>query len=320
MALTNLQYNIIKKEYDDTRMENQRILDERVAYVESHVDGYKELSDAIVSLSVEFAKLKLMGKESSINELKSTIEDLRLQKKELLAAANLPDNYLEPIYVCPDCKDTGYIGSQKCHCLKQRMISLLYSQSNISEYLNTVDFKKVSNEYYFGKDLENFSNTFNKSVQFVEKFDSDYQNMIFYGTVGTGKSLLSACIAKKLIESGHSVIYFSATALMDALSKYTFDYKSKDELSQTYSDIFECDLLIIDDLGTEMINSFTISSLFNCMNERFLRKKSIIISTNLSLDDLCDRYTDRIASRLTGSFTFCKLSGPDIRLASKVRQ
>lgn len=320
MALTNLQFNSIKKEYDDVRMENQRLLEERLSYVESHIDGYKELSDAIVNLSVESAKLKLMGEDRSLADLKATIEDLKLQKKELLVAANLPDNYLDPIYNCPDCQDTGYIGSEKCHCLKQRIISLLYCQSNISDYLNNVDFKKVSNEYYFGKDLENFSDTFNKSVQFVEKFDSDYQNMIFYGTVGTGKSLLSACIAKKLIETGHSVIYFSAASLMEALSKYTFDYKAKDELSGIYSDIFECDLLIIDDLGTEMTNSFTISSLFNCMNERFLRKKSIIISTNLSLDDLRDRYTDRITSRLTGSFTFCKLSGPDIRLVSKVKQ
>jgi len=320
VALTNLQFNQIKKEYDDTRRENQKILDERVAYVENHVDGYKELSDAIVNLSVESAKLKLLGEDRSLSDLKETINDLKLQKKELLMAANLPDNYLEPIYNCPDCKDTGYIGREKCHCLKQRIISLLYCQSNIADYLENVAFMKVSNEYYIGKDLENFSNTFHNSVQFVEKFDSVYQNMIFYGTVGTGKSLLSACIAKKLIESGHSVIYFSASALMEALSKYTFDYKSKDEMSQTYSDIFECDLLIIDDLGTEMVNSFTVSSLFNCMNERFLRKKSIIISTNLSLDDLRDKYTDRITSRLTGSFTFCKLSGPDIRLVSKVKR
>ena len=141
----------------------------------------------------------------------------------------------------------------------------------------------------------------------------DYQNIIFYGTVGTGKSFLSNCIAKEVIEQGHSVIYFSATNFFETLAKYTFDYKSKDELASIYEDIYTCDLLIIDDLGTEMTNKFASSQLFSCLNERHLGRKSTIISTNLSLEDLCDTYSERIFSRIMNYFLLCKIVGPDIR-------
>ena len=141
-----------------------------------------------------------------------------------------------------------------------------------------------------------------------------YQNLCFYGTVGTGKSFLSGCIAKALMKDGYSVIYFSASGLIDLFSRYAFDYKSREESEEAYQDIYNCDLLIIDDLGTELTNSFSVSRLFTCLNERALRKKSIIISTNLSLEELRDRYSDRIFSRLTGNFKFCRMTGPDIRM------
>ena len=135
--------------------------------------------------------------------------------------------------------------------------------------------------------------------------------------MGTGKSFLSAYIAKSLIESGHSVIYFSAVSLTDMLSKYAFDYKSRSDFSDPCNDLYECDLLIIDDLGTEVTNTFVASQLFSCLNERHLRRKATIISTNLSLEELRDRYSDRVFSRITSNYTICKLTGPDIRMYKK---
>ena len=314
MSLTNLQYETIKRVYDEKQRRHRLLLEERTAYVNEHVDGYREISDAISTLSVQNAKKLLDGDENALLDLRKMIQDLKLQKTALLKSAELPPDYLSPEYDCPDCKDTGYVNGKKCLCFKQAMVNILYDQSNIREFLETQNFDKVSDKYYKGKDLIHFHDTFEKANNFVKNFDNDYQNIIFYGTVGTGKSFLSGCIAKSLIESGHSVIYFSATALMDTLSKYSFDYKSKEELNEFYQDIYECDLLIIDDLGTELTNAFSVSRLFTCLNERFLRKKSIVISTNLSLEELRDRYTDRIFSRLTGNFIFCRLTGPDIRM------
>lgn len=317
MSFTNSQIDAINRIYDERRMLNQAENDRRREYVEAHVDGYKELSDAIASISVEHAKKMIMKQADSVEELKSILSGLFKQKKALLVGANLPENYLDPIYDCPDCKDTGYINGQKCHCFKQLSVSMLYSNSNINEYLQSVSFSQVSDKYYEGDELIAFQDTFSKATNFVKNFDSEFKNLLIYGTVGSGKSLISACIAKELINSGNSVLYFSASSLMDLFSRYSFDYSTKQDLYSAYADLFECDLLIIDDLGTELINNFTITALFTCLNERFLNKKSTIISTNLSPKAIDETYTERIYSRLVGNYTFCKLYGPDIRFKTK---
>jgi DNA replication protein DnaC len=152
---------------------------------------------------------------------------------------------------------------------------------------------------------------------FIKLFDKDYQNLFFYGTVGTGKSFLSCCVAKELMDRGSLVIYFSSSQLFDTLSKSTFDKDSKEAISGISEDICDCDLLIIDDLGTELTNSFVSSQLFSCLNNRHLRKKSTIITTNLSLGELRDRYSDRIFSRITSNYKVCKLTGHDIRMLKK---
>ena len=135
--------------------------------------------------------------------------------------------------------------------------------------------------------------------------------------MGTGKSFLSGCVAKELIDSGHPVIYFSASGLFDLLARAKFDYKSLEDLRGEYEDLFSCDLLIIDDLGTEYTNNLVNSELFSLINERHLKHKATIISTNLSLEDFRNRYSDRIFSRITSNYEICKLTGPDIRMYKK---
>lgn len=317
MSFTNAQYDSIKRIYDNRVMDNQAELDRRIAYVNANVDGYRELSDAIASLRISYAAKKMHGEIGDTEDLKKTIDDLVSQKNALLAAASLPEDYLNPIYTCKDCKDTGYIDGQKCHCFRKLAIDMLYTDSNIGAYLRSVDFSMISDKYYTGDELVAFRDTYKKARNFVENFDTDFKNLLIYGTVGSGKSLISACIAKSLIEKEHTVMYFSASGLMDLFSRYSFDYENKQELYSAYSDIFECDLLIIDDLGTEKINNFTITALFGCLNERILNKKSTIISTNMSPHDLGENYTERIYSRLVGQYDFCKLYGPDIRFKAK---
>ena len=136
--------------------------------------------------------------------------------------------------------------------------------------------------------------------------------LLFWGDVGTGKSFLAACIANGLLDQGVSVMMTNFTRILNKLS----DLQVK-ERSQFISDFGKVDLLIIDDLGTEITNTFVASQLFSCLNERGLRKKAMIISTNLSLEELRDRYSDRIFSRITSSFSLCKLTGQDIRICKK---
>ena len=322
MNLSNLQYDRIMQEYKDDRMDAEKQADERRSYVYSHIDGFKELSDKIAALSLESTRRALTGDKSALGELSEKIAELNRQKEELLTAGGLEAGYLKPRYKCMLCGDTGYVNGRKCRCFIQKETAILYDQSGIRSVLKDISFDKLSERFYSGEDLERFRESKSKSLNFVNKFDSDYQNLLFYGTVGTGKSMLSSCIAGELLKEGHSVLYFSSSALMDELAKSTFEKgsTSNDRSGYPVTDsrmLHDCDLLIIDDLGTEMTNSFTVASLFSLLNERFLRKRPVIISTNLSLEELQARYTDRIFSRLTGEFTFCRLSGPDIRIALK---
>lgn len=313
MALSNAQYDQIKKIYDKRLLDRHYESEKRLSYVNEHVPGFKALNDDISALCLKQAELLLDGNTSALSDLKASIGQLKSQKVALLKNAGLSPDYLDIPYICPDCEDTGYINGQKCHCFKQQALALLYDKSNLREYLDSLDFSMVSDQYYEGEDLVHFKDSYQKSMNFVNNFKNDYQNLYFYGTVGTGKSFLSGCIAKELLQNGYSVIYFSAAGLMDVIAKYSFNRKQDQDFEAVYQDIYDCDLLIIDDLGTESINDFTISQLFTCLNERFLRKKSVVISTNLSLKELRDYYSERIFSRIVGNFLFCKMTGPDIR-------
>ncbi|MDE6185322.1 MAG: ATP-binding protein, partial [Lachnospiraceae bacterium] len=313
MALNNSQYETIMREYEDRQTKNRHLVEQRTNEVYQNVEGYRALSESIAAISVSQGKKLLDGDEYALEELRESIRNLSSMKEQLLTSAGYPSDYLEPVYNCPDCHDTGYIDGIKCHCFKQAVIDLLYEQSGIRSMLEKENFSVLSYDYFQGEDLERFQNSVHTCKNFIKNFDSDYQNLFFYGTVGTGKSFLSGCIARELIESGHSVIYFSSAGLFETLSRNMFDYKNKDDILSFHEDLHGCDLLIIDDLGTEYTSNVTVSAFFSLLNQRHLGKKSTIISTNLSLEDLRNRYSDRIFSRITNQYTVCKFTGPDIR-------
>lgn len=318
MSLTNSQYDAIMREYDQIQLRNRQILADRAEEVEQAIPDYDRACAEIASLSVEYGKQYVSGEITNLDEYHQKMNELSYRKKKLLEEAGFPCDYLEPVYTCPDCKDTGYVDGKRCLCLEKRIINVLYSQSNLDQVLSTENFSSLSYDYYSGEDLANFRKAVESSFSFVKNFHVEYQNLLFYGAVGTGKSFLSNCIAREILNLGYSVIYFSASGLFELLARYAFDANQKEMLYKTLEDLYNCDLVIIDDLGTEMTNNFSNSHLFTFLNERNLRKKPTIISTNLSLSELKDRYSERIFSRLTNQFTFRKLSGSDIRVLKNI--
>lgn len=322
MALTNSQYESIIRKYEQTRDRNRSLLDARREEIYETVPGFRELADSVGSLSVAEARRMLEGDEEAAARLHDRLAEISSRRKQLLSGYGFPEDYLEPVYDCPHCRDTGYLLTpeglrKKCRCFRQQEISLLYAQSHIQSMIAKENFSTLSYRYYEGEDLRRFETAVKICRNFIGTFRTDFQNLFFYGTVGTGKSFLSGCVARELLQAGHSVLYFSAPGLFDTLARYSFDAGSKEALHDLYEDFYGCDLLIIDDLGTEITNSFVTSQLFSCLNERYLRSSSTLISTNLSLEELRDRYSDRIFSRITSSFTLCKLTGPDIRILKK---
>lgn len=308
---------MIQRQYEQKQLSARQTLEDHKRHVRETISGYSELEDMICEVSVSQGRKLLEGDSNALTELHDKLQELRKKQIELLNEANLPKDYLEMHYECPDCKDTGYVDGKKCHCLIQEINAIAYAQSQIYELMQNDNFDTLSYSYYQGDDLSRFQKAVISCKNFVKKFNSDYHNLFFYGTVGTGKSFLSGCVAKALLDQNHSVLYFSSAALFDAVADQTFG-RSDDDSDIDYShDIYNVDLLIIDDLGTEITNQFVASCLFNCLTRRQLNRKATIISTNLSLEELRDRYSDRIFSRITSNFDIIKITGPDIRMYKK---
>ena len=312
MPLGNARMQAILKEYDQTREKNRIILAKRMAEVEAKAPAYFDYHKQIISLCMQRAGSALYPETSfmSDSEYQKTLSSLRKAKDQALLNSGFSKDYLDPIYDCPACRDTGYIETAQCDCLKQRIIRTLYSQSGIAYLLENNNFSTLSYDYYEGADLDAFKNAVQVSMDMVRNFSAEKGNILFYGTVGCGKSFLSGCIAKALMDQGISVVYFSAAQLFDILYQNT--------LYNALEDLYNYDLIIVDDLGAEMTNSFVTTALFSFLNERILREKATIISTNLNLSELKERYSDRIVSRIIQNFKLCKLSGPDIRILKRL--
>lgn len=327
MSLTNAQYDAIMRRYEARQIQNRHITAQRLKEAYSRSPRLKELEDAIASTAVSRAKLMLDGDEEALPRLKGELAKLMEQKARLLADLGYPADYFEPPYACPDCKDTGYIGTEKCHCFKQAAIDLVYTQSNLKGILAEENFDTFSFDYYSREadpamggrsPYQAAMDAVAQCKTFIQEFDSSFHNLLIYGDTGVGKTFLSNCVARELLNSGHSVIYFTAAQLFAVLEKTTFRRDKGGEQSGDYQNLFDCDLLIIDDLGTEFSNSFTTSQLFLCLNERLLRRKSTIISTNLNIPQLAELYSERTFSRVTSNYTMLKLSGSDIRILKKI--
>ena len=317
MAMDNSQFDAIMREYDQLQLQHKHELSARFDEVYTKLPEYKVLDESVSTVSMAYARKLIEGDTIAQNTLKKELSDISSKKEQLLIQNGFPKDYLEMHYSCPFCKDTGYIDGEKCVCLKNRLLSVLYEQSNIAKLLKTDNFQALSEKYYEGEDLLRFREAVSLCHQFVNNFETTKENLFLYGNVGVGKSFLSCCIAKELLDKGNSVLYFSSSHLFDTLKESDFGKDSKENLYTSKEDIYNCDLVVIDDLGTELTNSYVSTRLFSLINERILRNKSTIISTNLSLKDLRELYSDRIFSRITTKYKLCKLSGPDIRIYKK---
>lgn len=327
MALSNSQYNAVMREYGQQQLTNKHEQDRRVAEVYKNVPQIRALDEAISTESAACARRLLDGDTGARAKLRELLADLREQKVVLLRSAGFPEDYMEMHYRCPDCKDTGYADGKRCHCFEQARIRILYAQSNIRDVLERENFNTFSFRYFDDTrevpglrmtELAYMKLVVKRCLAFAENFKKDGGNILFTGSTGVGKTFLTNCIAKELIDRYVSVIYLSSHDLFEIFSKHKFSYGSEEDLEETYRHILECDMLIIDDLGTEMNNTFVSSQLFYCINERLNRGKGTMISTNLSMDMLRDTYSDRVTSRLMSHYTTIPLYGGDIRMKKRV--
>ena len=317
----------ILEEYEKLQNEAKEMQKERIKEVYNKVPRLKDIDEKIKSLGVEMAMAVVNGSNSEeiIKKTRDNITSLKVEKGELLSLHKIPLDFLEIKYKCSKCNDTGFIGSQKCSCFRQKLIDKLYQQSNLKEIVkrenfDTFNISFYSSDIYPGENIsprKNMEKIFTSCLNFVNNFDSIDDNLFFYGSSGLGKTFLSHCIAKDLLDRGKVVIYQTAPNLMDIIKSAKYDENSNKEV---LDDILDCDLLIIDDLGTEPNHTgYSQLELFNIINARLLKNKKMIISTNLPLDDFDSIYAERIKSRIFGAFTLHKFFGDDIRLLKRKR-
>ena len=319
MPLQNYQYDTIMREYNRRQARNRRIQEEHLAEAYEKIPRLREIDEEVATLSARKARALISRQEVGIEDLRNDIALLSQERTALLLSSGYPADYLEMSYTCPLCQDTGYIGSQKCSCFKKAEIELLYTQSNLKEILEKENFDHFSFDYYSDTmkneatgltERETAKRAYDIARGFVRNFDDSFENLFLYGDTGVGKTFLSHCIAHELLESAHCVMYFSAFDLFDLLAESKFSR----EKTEGEEFVFDSDLLIIDDLGTELTNSFVSSQLFLCINERIMRRKSTIISTNLKLENFSDTYSERTFSRIASNYRMVKLEGKDIRI------
>ena len=318
MGLSNAQYDAIMREYDRKRIEAAHRMDAKLAQVYEMIPEYYDVEEEIREIAFQSGLKSIAGDTGALARMREQIEELSKRKTELLVSHGFTADFLEMDYECKDCKDTGYVDGKKCHCLSQKILKELYSKSNVGDILEKENFDTLNLDDYTDSEYEVMKPIIDKCRAYVENFEEKKENLIFLGNPGVGKTFLSNCIAKALLDKGHSVIYFTSVQLFDTLSKYAFSYDYSDESQNMKEDIFTCDLLIIDDLGTETTTKFVETQLFSIVNERIVRNKATIISTNLGLADMNERYSERIISRFAGNYSMYRLDISDIRFKKKI--
>ena len=313
-------YVLAVKELEEIRSENKRILEYRKMETGSAIPRIPEIDAELMKAGTALLKT-VLDKSQSFDAVKTNIEKLQAEKVKLLSDNGFSKDYLDDIYTCPKCQDTGFILGKRCDCLKSLVAKHIGANANLSEYMKNqtfenFDFSLFEDATVDGKTVPVLK-IMQKAVQicmdFAEKFDKEKANIILSGNAGTGKTFLSSCIANRALERGKTVYYTSAYKLFETLEALKFGKETGEDAEEIAKYIYDVDLLIIDDLGTEFTTQFTSAVFFDIINSRLVSGKSTLISTNLDLEGINNLYSQRITSRIMGDYKAITLYGTDIR-------
>lgn len=310
---------------EEKEEQRRRALDEdarrhRLAY--GRVPALYEIDARLASLVGEYAAA-VWGGSRPLDDIARESLDLHARRAELLTEIGRPIDWLDGAWSCPKCRDTGFVEGRMCGCLralyeKQRRQSLSALLKLGDESFETFDLSYYSDERSGGiSPREQMTAVCGFCRDYAEHFGGDSVNLLFRGGTGLGKTFLSACIARVVSDKGFSVVYETTVDAMAAFEAQKF--RPDEEADERVDRLTGCELLILDDLGTEMVTEFTRSALYTLINARLLGGKKTIISTNLTAADMARLYTPQICSRLEGEYQDLPFVGTDIRRIKKER-
>jgi DNA replication protein DnaC len=316
-------YNDILQEYSNIRSKTKQDYELKKHEIYERVPRLKEVENELSRIGLDAARHIIKNPDSSellVRELQFLSEKLREEKLNILDKYNIPIDSLNEKHICSKCKDTGFIGSEKCDCFKRKLASKYFKTSNMENLLVNENFDTFNLALFSDNNENGISQRDNMKKHMLKAMDfgsaiksGKNSNILLYGPSGQGKTFLSSCIAKDLIENGYSVLYLTAFKLIDLIRNIRFSNDINVNFEERYNLLLDVDLLIIDDLGTELVSNFSKAEIFNIINSRINDRRSTLISTNLTLNELIDTYSSRIASRIIGNYEPLEFFGPDVR-------
>lgn len=316
-------YQMAKSVLENKRDKNSHLLEKRREEIISKLPEYLKIKNRTLSLFNDYMKNSGAYTKEETESLKEQIKQCELERKKLLKDNGYDENYLEPIYDCHECKDTGYINNNQCDCLIKILNEIAKKESRLSYILDEQNFDNFNLNIYSEistdnniSPKDNMKNILAFVKRFIEEFDNrNTKSLLFTGSTGVGKTYLSSCIAKTMIDKGKNVLYQSSAKLCEILEEYKFNRENAIyDTKNIVQDIYDIDLLIIDDFGTEFKTSYTLSAIFELINSRLVNNKKTIVSTNLSIIELKDIYSERLFSRFIGEFDILEFIGEDLRM------
>lgn len=305
------------------RRENEQEQRLRKEKIDLEIPKYQELEKALKAKGLEYVRANVdEDSKEKLSELERELARIQREMENLLKDHGYPENYLVKQYHCKVCQDEGVVQGAVCDCKKRIMVDLSYEKSEIQEKLINENFdrfdlnlfreNRLEGEAYSPREM--MENIYVFSKRYIKAF-SHGESLLLSGPVGVGKTFLCSSIAKEILDKGHTVIYQSSPQLMKFLWDYYYSsFDERDAMRKKYEILINSDLLVIDDLGTESISDSGLSHFFDLLNNRLQNHKSMIISTNLELEDIRHHYDERISSRILGEFSVLTLYGEDLRL------
>ena len=322
MAYNRDIYEKAQKIIDGRREDSEKKAEARARLFDSLEPEYGKLrKEMIESVKEAIKSIDMKPEEAPTFLQQQKIRNLNAQQqiKALLAKHDLPEDYLEVRYHCPVCQDTGIDGNRLCECHLEVLKKLAYDEAGSKSPLKFCSFADFRLDYYSDRvnpeygcsPRQRMGEILDYCKSYAATFDPDSPSLLFFGETGLGKTHLSLSIAGEVINAGYSVIYNSAQNIFNELQKERFGKGDSDGRFEPM--VLECDLLVIDDLGAEFSTQFTNAALYNIVNTRINSSLPTIISTNLNIKEIEERYTRRISSRLIGEYAVINFIGEDVR-------
>ncbi len=302
----------------DQRAKAEREAEERRSAFFSACPRAAEIERQLSRTALAAARAVLGGGNvrENLSRLKESNQALQREQQDLLQKAGLPGDFLTVHYTCPKCEDTGYVDGILCSCLRQALREEACRQLNALTPLSLSTFESFSLDYYPEQTRPAMEKILFNCMDYAKNFSFSSPNIIMMGSTGLGKTHLSLAIARTVIEKGFGVIYGSVNNLIDKLEREHF---GRDEETSTRQSLMDCDLLILDDLGTEFRTAFSVAEVYNLINTRQMTRRPTIISTNLTMKELEAAYTNRFTSRIIADYVRCLFQGDDIRQKKRMQ-